>query len=402
MGATGLHAANVGDLAPNETSKPWNVSASLRGFYDDNPLVQPSISKPRGSFGIEIKPAASIHYLPTEQTYLSAGYVYSLRWFENRPNHSIDQTHEVTLKADQRFSERYRLTFTDAFVYSQEPTVLEATGAITAPTRNDLSAIHNRAAVNFTSQVTERVSIETGYENNYYHYFESGINSYSALLDRDEHLIHVDGRYHIQPNFLALVGYQFGYMDFLSDEILSPTPSTPFPHTRSLDDNYSHYLYVGGEKALTSQLSVSGRVGGEYTRYLHRKTEAWNPYVDLSGTYTYLPGSYVQFGLRNARNATDIAEARDQETTAVYASVNHRITPMLTGSLLGQYQHSSFSGGTLDGQTDDLILVGLNFEYKFNQNLSAEAGYNFDRLSSDIGGRSYTRNRVYAGVRASY
>jgi hypothetical protein len=37
-----------------------------------------------------------------------------------------------------------------------------------------------------------------------------------------------------------------------------------------------------------------------------------------------------------------------------------------------------------------------------NPNLALEAGYNWDKLDSDLSGRSYTRNRVYAGIRASY
>jgi outer membrane scaffolding protein for murein synthesis (MipA/OmpV family) len=44
----------------------------------------------------------------------------------------------------------------------------------------------------------------------------------------------------------------------------------------------------------------------------------------------------------------------------------------------------------------------LNLEYRFNPNWSTEVGYNFDRLDSDLRDRSFTRNRVYAGVRATY
>jgi hypothetical protein len=46
--------------------------------------------------------------------------------------------------------------------------------------------------------------------------------------------------------------------------------------------------------------------------------------------------------------------------------------------------------------------VGLNLAYRINQFLSAEAGYNYDKVDSDLVGRSYSRNRVYVGVRATY
>ena len=120
VGAAGVHAANYGDLTPEQKSKPWSVSASLRAFYDDNyatanshiPEVDPITQLPTGrtipvrsSFGFEFKPGASVYYLPTEQTYLGAAFVYSLKWFEARPNNNFDHSVELTLKADHRFSE---------------------------------------------------------------------------------------------------------------------------------------------------------------------------------------------------------------------------------------------------------------------------------------------------------
>ena len=69
---------------------------------------------------------------------------------------------------------------------------------------------------------------------------------------------------------------------------------------------------------------------------------------------------------------------------------------------MGQIQHSTFNGGELNNETDIFYLVGLNFEYRFNPHFSANAGYNYDKLDSDLGGRSFDRNRVYIGVTASY
>jgi len=51
--------------------------------------------------------------------------------------------------------------------------------------------------------------------------------------------------------------------------------------------------------------------------------------------------------------------------------------------------------------------MDLNLSYAFNPNLSAEVGYMFDRLDSDVmysltTDRSYSRNRVYIGLRAAY
>jgi hypothetical protein len=75
---------------------------------------------------------------------------------------------------------------------------------------------------------------------------------------------------------------------------------------------------------------------------------------------------------------------------------------MLFGSLTGQFQNSSFNGGTFNSQSERYFLVGLNVEYRFNPHFSADAGYNYDKLDSDVGGRSFDRNRVYVGVKARY
>src|SRR5207245_1432134 len=148
--------------------------------------------------------------------------------------------------------------------------------------------------------------------------------------------------------------YEFGFFDYLSDKPLTADVNS----LRGTDrDNRSHYVYVGAEHAFSSQLNGLAKVGVEYTDYVFLKGSEWNPFVELRGTYTYLPGSYVQFGLTHRRNATDVTGAgteadivRDQESTTFFASVNHRLTPQVTGSLLGQFQRSSYTGGTLDGK----------------------------------------------------
>ena len=53
LGTAGLHAAYAPGLTEQQTSKPWTVSASLRGFYDDN-ITTASISTNRQeSFGFD-------------------------------------------------------------------------------------------------------------------------------------------------------------------------------------------------------------------------------------------------------------------------------------------------------------------------------------------------------------
>src|SRR6185369_11581262 len=106
LGATGLQAAYAPGLSPMETSKPWSVAATLRGFYDDNYNNGPSHVTPgsgiptaKSSPGLEFSPSARLN-LPMEQTYIGVGLVYSLKDYFDRPGDSIDHQVEATLKLD--------------------------------------------------------------------------------------------------------------------------------------------------------------------------------------------------------------------------------------------------------------------------------------------------------------
>jgi hypothetical protein len=95
----------------------------------------------------------------------------------------------------------------------------------------------------------------------------------------------------------------------------------------------------------------------------------------------------------------------DQESAVVYGNIDHRIVPRLYGNLNAQFQNSVFNGGAYDGKSEQYYIVGVGLQYRFDPlgdfHLSADAGYNYVKVDSDIG-RGYDRNRVYIGVTASY
>jgi outer membrane scaffolding protein for murein synthesis (MipA/OmpV family) len=401
VGATGLQAAYAPNLTPMETSKPWSIAASVRGFYDDNyntaPKNAPAGSPTRqDSFGIEFSPSAAIN-IPLEQTYLGASYVYSLRYYDDRPENSVDHSHEINLKLDHKFSERYRVRFDDSFAYSQEPEIIQGAGTAAATfVRTDSEALRNRARLDFTAQLTELLSVEPGYSMTWYDFLDEGPGSRSALLDRVEHLLHIDALYQIQEHLQGGLGYAFGVRDYTSDELISPGL------TGDDRDSQFHQFYGRADYAFSSQLNGSARVGVEYTSYDTLGGDELSPFFDLSAAYTYLQNSYAQLGVRHTRNAVDVGDAKDQESTLVYASVNHRVSREITASLLGHYQYGEFNGGSLDGEVDNAIWLGLNLEYRITPNWAVDAGYNWDRLDSDAVFRSYTRNRIYVGASATF
>ena len=413
ISATGLKAQYAPGLSRTETSKPWSVSASLRGFYDDNYLAVADNADE--SFGFEVRPRVAFN-LPREQTYIGGAYTYGLKYYEARDDDEFDQTHEVDFKLDHRFSERLKISFNDSFVYAQEPEIIDGSGGTITSFRTESDVFRNRASVDLRAQATELFGVGFGYENGWYDYQDDDDpGSRSALLDRLEHTVRLDGLWQARPNLVGIVGYQLGINSYTADEFLvafrpqPAPPAAPIEYLKSDDrDSMSHFGYVGAEYTLSEELSFAGRVGIEHIDYTELDDTETSPFADVSATYRYVPGSYAQLGVRHRHNPTDVAGGGtadnvtlDQETTTVYGSVHHRITAKIAANLSAQYQRSTFVGGDVDGDLENFFLAGINLQYDITQNWAAELGYNYDRLDSDVQ-RGFTRNRVYAGVRLQY
>ena len=426
LGATALNAYDP-EMTRAKTGRMWTVSAVVRGFYDDNPTTthETRLIHANDSFGLEVSPSVHLN-LPLEQTFIRAGYTYSLRYFEDREPHSIDQNHEFDLLLRHTFSPRQDIAVSDSFTYSEEPTVTDQFGIITAPTRTDASVFRNRGSIDYNIMLTQVLGLALGYANTWYDYDSVDVaGSRSALLDRLEHTLRADLRYQINPTLVALVGYQFGISDFTGNQFIYIAPNLAATNPKFVNpksdirNSYSHYIYMGADYDFNHKLRASVRVGGQFVDYYNAGDSEISPYVDASMTYIYLPESSLQIGLRHTRNATDVAApdrskgrpTLDQETTAVYAQVLHRVTEKLTASVLNQVQFSSFTGGAADSSSESLYLIGVNLEYRINYHWSVETGYNYDLLASDpvsngagrrVDQRSYDRNRIYVGVRATY
>jgi hypothetical protein len=397
LGAVSLQAAD-GD------SKIWSVSANLRGFYDDNIATTPSgavgptgIRLRQSSLGFEVSPSISID-VPLDETKIGFSYTYGMKYYENRSN-SADHSHQADLKVSHAFTPRYKLAGTDSFVVAQEASLIDPSVPTTA-LRSNGNNMRNIAGLSFTAECTPLLGFEVGYQNSFYDYQQTGLGSRSALLDRIENLGRLDLRWQALPTTVGILGYQFNMVDQTSKDFLV---GTTLPSTR---DNHSHYLYVGADHDFNSQLKGSIRAGGQYTEYPNavaplRKSSV-SPYADANISYAYAEGSTVQVGVKHTRNQTDIGNTLDQESTTAYGELKHKITAKFTGSLIGQYQRGTFNQGPFNNQVDNMFLAGVNLAYEINPHLTAETGYNYDRLDSDLAGRSFTRNRVFLGIRASY
>jgi len=450
IGASSLQAQYAPGLTSIETSKPWSVSATLRGFYDDNYLTlpghfaDPTPANPanqgskRGSFGGEFAPSVAFNH-STEDTLLQASYVYDFRYYID---HSAqDSSHQINLKADHQFSERYKVNISDSFVIAQEPTVLDP-GVVSSPLRVPGNNVRNTGNLDFFATLTKLLDLHLGFGDTVTAYQQTqgdvfGLDtptpgvvnpnagpSRSAALDRNDLTAVADLRWKFLPETTGVTGYQYEHVDYTSPEyIIFPNPTLAGglsaesgspgntgarANIRNSDD---HFVFVGVDQSISPDLNATLRVGAEYVDYTKVHENRLSPYADANITWQFLAQSYAQAGVKHVHNSTDVvgtignatSPVLDEESTAAYVSVSHTISSF-TVSALGQAQWSTFDGGGagIDNKEEDFYVAGINFAYHINPFLLAEAGYNFNRLISDVPDRAYVRNQVYIGLRAMY
>jgi hypothetical protein len=446
LSAASVQAQYAPTLTPLETSKPWSISATLRGFYDDNYLTLPKnytvdgvTTHPLASWGTEIIPSASVYH-SVEDTMYSASYIYDLRW--NAEHSTTDQSHIFNGRVEHEFSERYKLSVSDSFIIAQEPTVIDS-DVISTPLRVEGNNVHNTGHIDFTDSLTKELDLHVGYANSIYHYQETegevigwpfnpaaavpaqAQPSYSADLDRMEQLAMLDLHWHITEQTTGILGYQYGHTDYTSPEyIVYPSGiyatrfyEPPLPpgvgnagYTANSRNSDQHFAFVGVDQSFTPELTASLRVGAEYLDYYNFHTSRLSPYVDANLSDQYLPSCSAQVGVKEIHNSTDVVGSAgttpvlDESSTAVYASDSHKLTEHLTATVMGQAQLSTFVGGGAgyDGRDEQFYVVQCNLSYRFNPWLVTEAGYNYSKLNSELPNRAYTRDFVYLGVRATY
>lgn len=420
LGASSLQAASTSLLT--DPAKPWSISATLRGFYDDNinsapddlnlSDVQPGAK--RDSWGYEISPAAMLNWNPG-QTTLSLGYVFGYKYFENKPLGNTghdDQTHSFNLALDHAFNPQWNLNVSDSFVIGQEPDILRAGNSFATFQRVSGDNMRNYGRIVLNGQITPLFGIETGYGNAWYDYDDTGGNQFApsvgGVLNRIEHTPYIDTRWQLKPETVGVIGYQYRAIEYTADEVIGQEGNGDIVHS-DIRDTTSHAIYAGADHTFRPDLTGSLRAGARFTQYENDPgmDDSVNPYVQASLRWAYVPDSYLEIGGSYDLSATDVLGVNangvtaDAKTGVAYANLRHRLLPSLYGTLTAQYQNSTLHGGAFDGDEENFYLFGLNLEYRFNRYFSAHAGYNYDNLDSDVG-RSFDRNRVYLGVTASY
>ena len=380
-----------------DAGKVWEVTASLRGFYDDNYTTSPDVLAEE-SWGIEVSPGINLTLGEGTDMEFSAGYAFGMRYYEDRESDNEDYGHELGISLDKKFSDTSVLLLSNGLVVAQEPEILNGG----TPLRIEGDNLRNTFAAQYRRILSGSTGVEIGYGNSIFDYEEE---YHSALLDRSYNEVSLDVFYGAaETEYYA--GYRYSSTDFEGDVL--KVPGLVFdPGARS---NHAHSGYVGARHQLDKNIRADVRAGVQNVDYYDFDLmpglipeDETSPYVDARMEWEYAEGSKLVAGATLARGATDL-QAADQEITSVYAQLLHKISGRVHGTLTGRFQDAEISGGGegLDGKEESLLLLGASLTYAVADNIWAEVAYNYDELDSDVPYRSFERNYLSVGIGTTY
>ena len=393
----GVAAIGVAGVQAADAGKVWEVTASLRGFYDDNYTTSPD-ELAEESWGIEVSPGINFTLGEGTDMEFSAGYAFGMRYYEDRESDNEDYGHELGISLDKKFSDTSVLLLSNGLVVAQEPEILNGG----TPLRIEGDNLRNTFAARYRRILSGSTGVDIGYGNSIFDYEEE---YHSSLLDRSYNEVSLDVFYGMaETEYYA--GYRYSSTDFEGDVL--QVPGLVFnPAARS---NHAHAGYVGARHQLDKNILANVRAGVQNIDYydfdlmpgLIPEDES-SPYVDARMEWEYAEGSKLVAGATLARGATDL-QAADQEIGSVYAQLLHKISGRVHGTLTGRFQDAEISGGgeKLDGKEESLLLLGASLTYAIADNIWAEVSYNYDELDSDVPHRSFERNYLSVGIGTTY
>lgn len=392
--SSGSVATSSGAVSGNEiragregAGKPYTITVTLRQEYDDNIYTAPN--NEQGSFKTIVSPGIVFNY-PMDNTLVSFSYNFGMTYYWDRPGDDFDFSHLVNARVNHKFSDRFQLDVRDEFRFAQE-----AEGRSGSAIQRFLGdGFLNTFTIDGTAQWTERFSTITGYGNEIERYDD---NTVSLVDDQMTHKVRQDFQFSVLPTTTAVAAYNYETTDYTDGNFLT---------TRDFD---RHRVMVGADHYILDNWLITGRGGVEFVMYEDNALDdRANPYVDVSTSWTYLPGSRLLASYNFGTNLTDDAFAGSSLGHTFKLDIKHAITPKLSAGanvtyLLQTQDRSTALGAVSNDEIDENTLyAGLSLSYAINDYLSASAGYTYSMVDSDDAVREYWRNQIYISITAKY
>ncbi len=373
-------------LPTEEKGKPFTISAQVRQEYDDNVYTQ-EVNR-QESWKSQVIPTFIFNY-PMDRTLISARYTFGLTYFWDRPGDDVNFSHEFVGRIAHTFTERFDVDVRDRLVYNYEPDLRSPTTTRFV----DGNYLINDFSTFARFQWLPRFGNTLEYDNRVIDYDDGEI---SDREDRMEHTFNLENRWQVLPTTVGVLAYRFNLVEY------DGLPKS----------SHSHFLMGGVDHKISDVWLVSAR-GGAEMRNFDQGDDSLAPYFSLNTSYSYAPNSSASLFYSHSLSLTDVGTYTVQMNDTIGLNVYHAFTPDF-GLRVG----SAFSWGEYDAENtiDDgawgevvaqdfgefSMYLDAALSYTFNEHFSAELGYIFSHLDSELPGRDYDRNRYYIGLRGTY
>ncbi len=366
-----------------QQKKPYSVSVGIRQGYDDN--IYTSSTNEKGSFTTGIQPSFLINY-PLDQTLLSGRYTFDSLYYWDREGDGWDLSHELVGRINHSVSERFNLDLRERFRYAQNPEILDSASAL----QRNGNYINNTASLQGSFQWTPKFSTVTTYTNDLYDYEDEITKQTNNNMSQT---VNQDLRFLIDPTVTIVTG---GIFQDVSYEYA--------------DRSFNVYTgNVGADWTLSPQVTISGRVGGQYFDPGDGGSGSTSPYGSLGMNWVLGARSSLSLNYSHSLSQTDIATAYAQESDTITSTFKYQWTPRFSTSLQGLYTFGSYTTETdipnsgMGDYEENVATLTLGATYKLNEWLDLDASYTFTNVSNDtIRDREYTRNQISLGLRGTY
>ena len=380
-----------GDVLIN-LKRYFTVTADVREEYDDN--IYTTSQNQVSSLKEEVTPSILFSYPMTDSTF-DARYTVGFTYYNHSAGQNqIDQDHDVVLRYNHSFSDRFNLDLRDDGGYHEDPALLQSIGTV----NREGGYYDNIFTAEFTAQWTPLFGTVTSYSNDFIQYENGDVGEQQ---DSDENTISNDFRFAFWPTVTFSAGLIYDNIDY-----------------QHVIRGYSNYTVNAGLdwQALPS-VSLGFRLGGSLTE-LNQGGTTTSPFASANANWQLGERSRLIFSYQHSIQPTDVVGAQASESDRFTANFLYNFTQDITTHLEATVSHNEFDSQlTQDGNNggagfgnnglpsnydENVSAFDTGVTYHYNQYLDFELGYIFSIVDSPVQNRDYTRNQIYVGVRGTY
>ncbi len=254
--------------------------------------------------------------------------------------------------------------------------------------QSNQSLNQNLFNVRLNADFSEKHGAVFKYRNTNFAYDDNGL---AELLDRNQHLIGVEGNFNHTP-LMTFVG-EFRYQDINYDQ-------------SGLEKNSDSIFFLGGINYNPDEkIDIRGRFGVE-DRDRISSSDNTSFYGEFTGSYRYQEESFLSAGVTyDIRETSNPLNFTDDEVLSLFINAQHTFSGAFTisGSVLYNaselLQRDPTAGPNVE---DDTVRVGFGLTYKPSDNLAIIIDYDFDNTTSDDPVREENRHRVGINFRYTF